>query len=522
MECSNPPHDSHPFFRTPVHIAPLNIAPRSYASSPISPPSIRPSSPIIQRASMTPQSMLEGNVRILCDMVDNILKNNTELNHKPLCIDTNLFGNGKTCEDQDIDPKSPILAFSPRTSSLVQTDISKVDDTVISQLNQDSLLNLFPIPPPRAKSSLSACPKTPKSCVTESSPSSPHLGDALQQPRPRKSSKNRNWVITSGLFLTPPAEDGQKPSFSAALDWDQMKGDRASHFPLTSRHPLSPCTPLLQDHGVKLGQGLERLTDIPAIDACPMSPSITCPSSVSSPTSPHCHMDALSQHLWDIERQMRRPSFLMSSRRTSVLSALFVSNAVTPVAEKCNQQERLFTEPSLSVGSTALPPKGEAIPKESQANDIKQPLKDTLQEMDWRAWHGAWTRRRVKPSPDTPLSPTSSTTRTSYSSFSSSQRCSSDASSAFSSPSTPTFSSWANQRAESTRKNSKLSSPPSPLSGLAFPMKDANPELWESEGLKWGDRFQSLVHNFQSTAGRHSKRLVDILPMNRWSKRSRS
>ncbi|KAF9394756.1 hypothetical protein BGX21_010236, partial [Mortierella sp. AD011] len=203
MECSNPPHDSRPFFRTPVRIAPLNITPRSYVSSPLSPKS-KPTSPIIQRTPMTPQSMLEGNVRILYDMVDNVLKNNPENNHRPLCVDTSLFGNDKTCADQHIDPKSPTLAFSSRKPSLAQVDIPRADDNYVPRLSQDSLLNLFPTPPSRVKSLFSQSPMT---LITESNPTSPHLGDAPKQTRPRKSSKNRNCVISSGLFLTPPAED---------------------------------------------------------------------------------------------------------------------------------------------------------------------------------------------------------------------------------------------------------------------------------------------------------------------------
>ncbi|KAF9101146.1 hypothetical protein BGX27_011596 [Mortierella sp. AM989] len=394
-------------------------------------------------------------------MVDNALKSGKEFDHKPHYIDTSLFSQGKSSMDHRRESMSPIFAFSPRTSSQVKADIPKVDDRVIFQLNQDSLLNLFPMPPPRVTSTSSTAPK---SCLTEPSPPSPRLGDALQQSRPRKSSKNRNCVITSGLFLTPPTEDGQKSSLTeipgvtrlmdVTLDWESMNSDGANHRLSISRHPLSPCSPMM--HSGTNKESLESLTEASVIDACPTSPSVACPSSVSSPTSPRASMDALSQHLWNIETQMRRSSFLMSNRRVSVLSALFVSNAVTPVANKFDQ-ERLYTELSLTVGPTTAPSKDVAIQKEPYVDDIKQPLKGALQELDWRAWHGAWTRRRVPP--------------------------------------------------------------PSPVGSH---IKDANPELWESEGLKWGDRFQLLVHNFQSSAGKHSKRLADILPMNRWSRRSRS
>ncbi|KAF8972401.1 hypothetical protein BGZ46_010115 [Entomortierella lignicola] len=515
-----PLHDSNPFFHKPVHIPPLKIAHKSHASSPISLRSVRTLSPLAQCTSLTPQTMLEGNVRILCDMVDSILKNNNEYNHKPPRIDTsNISTRDKSFENQHPGGlKSPIIAFSPRVSSLLKNDISKRDDTAIPESSQreDPLLNLFPMPPPR-NNNLTLKSRNDAETVIPS----PLLGSNLQQPRPRKNSKNRNWVITSGLFLTPSADDSEDPTsrlVDVELDWDIInREEEMNHFqspcnPSLESNPSSEAKDMQDNYSINLCQEEESLED-----ACPTSPSIGCPSSVSSQTFDNSASDALSQHLWDTETQMRRSSFLMSD-----------SNATSPTTEKFDQQERLFAELSLTVGSTEVPC-NDAITatavtqKEFQTKDTTQPVKETTpQEMDWRAWHGAWTRKRVKPINDGTSDTASSSKRTSRATTAS-PNCSP--------PTTPTYPSKKSQWPGSTRryKNSSLPSPfesfapspPSPI-GASSPIKDANPELWESEGLKWGDRFQLLVHNFQSTAGKHSKRLVDILPVNRWSKRSRS
>ncbi|KAF9424443.1 hypothetical protein BGZ94_008052 [Podila epigama] len=53
----------------------------------------------------------------------------------------------------------------------------------------------------------------------------------------------------------------------------------------------------------------------------------------------------------------------------------------------------------------------------------------------------------------------------------------------------------------------------------------SDPALWETEhGQKWSDRFQFLVHNFQAAAGKHTRRLADIIPKGsrRWTKKSRA
>ncbi|KAF9439250.1 hypothetical protein BGZ76_007451 [Entomortierella beljakovae] len=519
-------HHGFPSFRSPIYIQPLNIANKSLHSSSVKTTPSKPSTPVTQNTPMTTQSMLEGNVRILCDMVDNVLKGSMESeNNKPPCIITSMVSMSKNCSEQST-TISPSIKFSPKTSSLIKPHTFLMEDNnAISQLNQDSLLNMFPMPPPRVKSTQLSNPITATPTIDERPQTSSRLGDSLQQPKPRKSTQNRSWVITSGLFLTPPAEDGQKSSFSVipgvtrlndvTLDWDQMNENKVDHYPQIPCHPLSPTSPLSRSESPVSCHELDTSRSItPDMEADLESPSVSCPSSaVTTPTSSHGHLDPLSQHLLNIETQLRRPSFLMSERRVSMLSALFASNAVSPTTEKCSQQE-LFTELSLAVGSTAAPSKGDEILK--RLNNPSQQSKDTAQELDWRAWHGVWNRRKMKQnSNNSPSSPKSLPARSSITSTTSTI---SNIASIWSLPSSPISLKAPNRMSRKFSAPAVLSS--TNVSG-ACPIKDADPELWECEGQKWGDRFQMLVHNFQSSAGKHSKKLADILPMNRWNRRSR-
>ncbi|KAI8354721.1 hypothetical protein B0O80DRAFT_449551 [Mortierella sp. GBAus27b] len=325
-----------------------------------------------------------------------------------------------------------------------------------------------------------------------------------------------------------------------------MKGDQATISLLPPRHPLSPCTPISPLASFNPQPEAVLLPTLSVIDVCPASPAVSSYSMMPSPLSPFGHtVDALSQCLLNIENQMRRPSFLMNGT-TSAFGSLLVSDSIAFPDDKHDSQERLLAELSLTVG-TIEPPS--AIP-----NGVVEPRGDgqgSISEVDRIVWNEAWKRRRMKTEETEaeemeqvdPVSPTMSTPSSSRSST---------ALSSPSSPSSPTNSSLTtsadietsprpcihpsieqcqgtSKKQKQTRKlfslptsSSTSLSPPAAPPIASSPTKDANPELWESEGLKWGDRFHTLVHNFQVSAGKHSKKLTEMLPKNPWSKRSRS
>ncbi|KAI8599893.1 hypothetical protein EDD21DRAFT_378620 [Dissophora ornata] len=468
-----------PLPSTPAPVTPLNIAYKPFMLAPMD----STSGPLQDScSSISSQSLLESNVRALCDMVDNVLKTSTELDRKQLNIDIHFRRPSNNSTEQGRDPLSPLFILSPRTFTVAKTDISKVDEYLVSQLNSDTLLDLFPVPPqlpPKAKSGPSTCPAT----VEPFTAVPPML---TEKPRPR--SKNRNWVITSGLFLTLPGDGTQRACFEADPKMALLGVTSPNKDQLDSVEPKT-----------------------------------------ESPTSPLDRTDTLSQQLWDVESQLRRPSFLMN--RTSILSSLFVPDVVKPVAERYDQQERLLAELSLTVGSIVPPSEATTFDIEPDIDTIQLINTDSEQKMDWRGWHGTWQRKRMRPE-DEPQSSSASLAPCTSPSFLASARCSSDSNkSGTTFPKRNFMRSRAQSQGATTLPKPRkffslpssplLASPPTMSSSRASPTKDANPELWESEGLKWGDRFQLLVHNFQFSAGKHSKKLADILPKNRWSKRSR-
>ncbi|KAF8934522.1 hypothetical protein BGZ58_005644 [Dissophora ornata] len=438
-------HGAAPLPSTPAPVTPLNIAYKPFMLAPMD----STSGPLQDScSSISSQSLLESNVRALCDMVDNVLKTSTELDRKQLNIDIHFRRPSNNSTEQGRDPLSPLFILSPRTFTVAKTDISKVDEYLVSQLNSDTLLDLFPVPPqlpPKAKSGPSTCPAT----VEPFTAVPPML---TEKPRPR--SKNRNWVITSGLFLTLPGDGTQRACFEADPKMALLGVTSPNKDQLDSVEPKT-----------------------------------------ESPTSPLDRTDTLSQQLWDVESQLRRPSFLMN--RTSILSSLFVPDVVKPVAERYDQQERLLAELSLTVGSIVPPSEATTFDIEPDIDTIQLINTDSEQKMDWPS---------ARCSSDSNKSGTTFPKRNFMRSRAQSQGATTlpKPRKFFSLPSSPL-----------------LASPPTMSSSRASPTKDANPELWESEGLKWGDRFQLLVHNFQFSAGKHSKKLADILPKNRWSKRSR-
>ncbi|KAG0202345.1 hypothetical protein BGX28_005133, partial [Mortierella sp. GBA30] len=447
-------------------------------------------SPLSAHAQKTfsAQSMLESNVRFLCDMVDNVLKTGTELEQKtkPLRIQIQSSESASNISIRG-EQKSPLFLLTPRTFTEAKNDISKVDGGIVSKFNRDTLLNLFPTPP-------MALPKT--KCAPVAFP--------------------RVSVSNPTKFLDPNrAVEALSPCH-----------------PLSPRGPLSPPKPLIaRRNAVAESQPAAVSTPALVISAHPepcqdMTPTLACSPISSLSLSP---MDALSQHLWNIETQMRRPSFLMN-RRTSSLSALFVSNAESPVVEK--QQERLLAELSLTVGTIASP-------KENVPVILSEPCGESEQDVDWRAWHGTYRRRRMNSEDEAPLSPTRSASRASCSS-SASERSNSNSLYATApstpichrptTPSTPKsrkprifHSSFSFSSSSLSLSSTSTASSSASSSNLSSPPKNANPEMSGGETQKWGDRLQSLVHNLQSSAGKHSRRLVNnILPKSRWPRRSRS
>ncbi|KAF9991097.1 hypothetical protein BGZ75_006051 [Mortierella antarctica] len=474
------------FLYTTIPIAPLNIASRTFTQMD-TPSAHSPLSAHVQK-TFSAQSMLESNVRFLCDMVDNVLRTSTELEHTnaPLRIQIQTSGPAGISSPMEQYPRSPLFLLSPRTFTQAKSDLSKVDGGVVSKFNRDTLLNLFPTPPkalPSHKSApVAALPRLSLDC-------------------PIKALENAQAVKA----LSPYDALSPREPFSAPKP---LVARRAAMAKVQPSSASSPALLITSHHEVS--QDKDFLSPLSA--------------ATSSPSSPLGHMDALSQHLWNIETQMRRPSFLMN-RRTSSLSALFVSNAVaSPVAAKQQEQERLLAELSLTVGTIATPTTETPV-------ILCESNHDADQDVDWRAWHGAWTRRRVTPEDETLLSPTRSDSRTSCSSSASDR----SNNSFVTAPSTPICHTPVVPTCRKSRKprifhpsfsfsssSSSLSSSAVSSSNTGSSNKDGNPEQWTTESQKWGDRFQTLVHNFQASAGKHSRRLADILPKNRWTKRSRS
>ncbi|KAG9065915.1 hypothetical protein KI688_002212 [Linnemannia hyalina] len=698
---------SSSFFTKPIRVAPLNIAtkhqqqhqrpsltasvkmmsPTSFASSP------HPFSTQTPRPSLSSQTFLEANVRLLCDMVDTIMRTNEsdqkmlriEVSQHPTTVDMPTNALEPSCND----PKSPLYILSPKSFTQAKSDISKLDDSVVSKLNSNTLLDLFPTPPPLP----SAAPHIPSSEPTNNNTTSitsaiPHLAiPILDRPttiivspttswscpsedsgdfRPRKGSKqHRNWVISSGLFVSTSEtaatstagteereeeNDSTHPKGALIHGSKKMTETEASkggcHLAAASPPPgiISPASsttttaatmsakaapaavlprPLVARRSLR--QEKNHLSFSSTVGSALPAPLVTAnlgvasssmerlpinanfsssnnnmdtPCSASTIMSPFSSMDALSQSLLEIETQMRRPSFLMN-RRTSILSTLFATNSLALDQYDRSEQPSPFPSiESLTVESAEVEPSTLffGVPKERHETKGAGPLDslhctfEPVQAMDWRAWHGSWIRRRIKPeddgsvlSPTSPapcssysstrswglLSPTSPAPRSSYSSTRSSSSNTCTSPNITLSPAT-TLVKRLSQRIRrprmltTTSPTSTLSSSASsPLAAFASspmstfyspfalpttpttPTKDANPELWENEGQKWGDRFQSLLNNFQPNSTSSSsalpplpptpsspppssngkppkKRWADILPKNRWNKWSSS
>ncbi|GJJ76782.1 hypothetical protein EMPS_09141 [Entomortierella parvispora] len=622
---------------SPLFLHPLS----AFASTPSSPFSYQP-------LVSSSQTSLEANVRHLCDLVDSaftdVMKDTLDKDVPEhvqdwrssagtLCIQIPSVAASESVSDLG-------TVLSPRTLDQAKFDISKVKEEIVSTMNSDFLLSLFPSPPntrPSPSSSSITVVSSSSSPVQSISPLEHSFITSTEStastPSTAMTSKEPSASAVTAEAIAP--EDIQKQEQSAKRNWAIPPGLALFQHHITtdnsSDSPPSPCSS-------------ERSSSLPAHRGSPSSslPSPTCSSvnsALSSPISPHAlsSMEGLSQRLWAIETQMRRPSFLVN-RRTSILSTLFASNAISPLMIGGGPDSAMDRSPSTlhsplgttrtekePYTSTSMPilplqwnlerleiAKDQCSPASSpsspcsekafhpipQANHeegrsptgIASPTTPTTavdSDVDWRAWHANWTRRRPGKgsklqkehqqflrqqqqqheaadsllSPRSPMSPGAfSLTSTLCSptfppTFSGHSTLCSRAGN-FETTATQKF--WQSATAaaavnlksghQSHTANSilqrgssllrKYQSSPTQFTPESnrhphhphhggkskLAIKDANPELWEDvDGQKWKDRFQSLVHNFQSSAGKHSRRLAEILPKakSRWvNKRS--
>ncbi|KAF9905448.1 hypothetical protein BX616_001010 [Lobosporangium transversale] len=378
-------------------VAPLNIAHRSQSQSTsssilntklISSAPASASAPSLLSPSSVPpmsSSKFKGNMQ----------KNSPDTHCKLHVIDTHICdrdsqkrGNRRFFTERYSSLKSSYPLMSPTTFTLAKNDISKVNNSVISRLNSEILLTLFPPPPhafPKSKAQTTPCSKTRSAPVSTGLPtieSEEPAASSSVSPPPSKSGKNRNWVISSGFFVTL-TEDGQKSHISVipgiARLREQGSEPNTPDTPMLNIKPvhnqsLPPCQPLSSSiPPPSLNPSTTYCSSDQASCAPPQSSRLSdyC-SDVKAPYAPVPFLDemnSLSERLLEIETQMRRPSFLMN-RRTSVLSALFPSNIIAPVSVSTpvsasvpvmgdmiskHQQEILLAELSLTVGSITTP-----------------------------------------------------------------------------------------------------------------------------------------------------------------------
>ncbi|KAF9325266.1 hypothetical protein BG006_011248 [Podila minutissima] len=358
----------------------------------------------------------------------------------------------------------------------------------------------------------------------------------------------RNWAIPPGLVLIPSME-------SCNMSWANdpsersMTPDSAREMPWTSSFASQSCVSLPE---------ISRTT--PDSDTASLADSFVSTSSTASlPVSTRSldNLDSLSNRLWAFEMQMRRESFLVNDR-ASVLSTIVPSNAA-PLA---NTQQQKSTSPNIAplrliTGKPSRASESHQGDTSSSSSETNSPVEADI-EKGWHAWHKEWTHSmgrsrhpvfaRASTLSDSFGEESDGDSSTVYSSIRSSHSSVVTAFSNTSSPtSSPTSSNLRQERFAKAGKpvNSNLFLTPKALnskwhqvsdSALSSPrmtpatprsIKDNDPALWETEhGQKWSDRFQFLVHNFQAAAGKHTRRLADIIPKSRsgrWgSKRMRA
>ncbi|KAG0039306.1 hypothetical protein BGZ82_008910 [Podila clonocystis] len=373
--------------------------------------------------------------------------------------------------------------------------------------------------------------------------------EAQAKIRKQKLAAKRNWVIPPGLVLIPSME-------SCNMSWANDPSE-CSVTPESARD-MPWASPFASQSCVSLPE-ISRTT--PDSDMASLSDSFVSTSSAASlPASTRSldNLDSLSHRLWAFEMQMRRASFLVDDR-ASVLSTIVPSNAPLVKAQEKESTSlnvlplRLMTGKSVTVSDNHRHDTSSSS-SSSSSSESSSPVEADI-EKGWLAWQSEWThsmRRSRLPVFARASSPSDSfgeesdgDSSTVFSSIRSSH--SSVVTAISSNASSPTSSNLHKERFTKAGKpvNSNLFLTPKALnskwhqvsdSALSSPrttpatpcsIKDNDPALWETEhGQKWSDRFQFLVHNFQAAAGKHTRRLADIIPKSRsgrWgSKRMRS
>lgn len=452
---------------------------------------------------------------------------------------------------------STLIALSPRTFNLARTDLTKVHESIVSRLNNDTLLTLFPAPPQQTQPRCliaTPCPVAPVTSIaaahidatttttsitttmTTETNEPPCLDEEVQAKiHKQKLAAKRNWVIPPGLVLVPSMESC---NMSRAIDSSERSTtpESARNMPWASPYASQSCVSLPE---ISMSTPMDS-------DTASLSDSFVSTSSAASLPSTRSldNLDSLSHRLWAFEMQMRRASFLVDDR-ASVLSTIVPSSTVPPADQ---EQSATSNIPPLRLATGK--PSATYYKDDSSSSETNSPVEADL-EKGWLAWQEEWTssmgRGRLP-----------AFSRASTLSDSLGEESDGDSSTVFSSIRSGHSSvvtaishhSLTNLHQERFSKagkpvNSNLFLTPKALnskwhmvseSALSSPrttpatprsIKDNDPSLWETEhGQKWSDRFQFLVHNFQAAAGKHTRRLADIIPKSRsgrWgSKRMRS
>ncbi|KAF9372806.1 hypothetical protein CPB97_001002 [Podila verticillata] len=463
------------------------------------------------------------------------------------------------------EPESPsnsiLIALSPRTFDLARSDLTKVHESIVSRLNNDTLLTLFPTPPqqlhPRcliatpssmapvtsiAAAHIDATTTTTSTTTTMTTETidPPCLEEKAQaKVHKQKLAAKRNCVIPPGLVLVPSME-------SCNMTWAIDSSERSAT--LESVRDMPWASPYASQSCVSLPE-ISMSTPLDS-DTASLSDSFVSTSSAASLPSTRSldNLDSLSHRLWAFEMQMRRASFLVDDR-ASFLSTIVPSSTV-PSADQEQPTTSNIPPLRLTTGKPSAIYHKDDSSSSSSSSETNSPVEADI-EKGWLAWQEEWTLSmgrsrlpafsRASTLSDSLSEESDGDSSTVVSSTRSSQSSDVTAISHHSSTSlhqerfskagkpvnsnlflTPKAlnSKW-HVASESTL-NSPRTTPTTPRS-----IKDNDPSLWETEhGQKWSDRFQFLVHNFQAAAGKHTRRLADIIPKSRsgrWgSKRLRS
>ncbi|KAG0326029.1 hypothetical protein BGZ99_010250 [Dissophora globulifera] len=456
-------------------------------------------------------------------MVDTVLKSSTDIAGEPLHIDVSHY-----C-------RSSFIAGQCRNStfSLAKYDLSQIDDDVVSQLNWNTILDLFPTPPrllPKSRSESPTCFGTSESCVASRYP--PPF-----KPRPR--SKNRNWVITSGQFMSSPDDDSDQASSPSSTDFSSPHHNKVPLKWELTRDCQVVCQ-LLDSSRRQVQAPLDpRETDISTPKTTIQhntSALVSRSSSVPVPTSLVNHVDDISQQILAIETHMQRPS-LLKDGQASIPLAVSVMDPATPEAVDYEQNGRSLVEISLKAEHILSPSELSNPEIMPEAGTLQECDGITKQEIDWQAWHEAWRHRRTRLEDDSLSSSLSSGSRTSCSS-SDSARLSIDSDISSSShaavPTQQPVQSYGTMPtmlslAEQPHKIQSLQTSPlarSQSTLLSFrpilSTTDTYPNPSESNGHKWGDQLQHLIRSLPFSAGRPSRKPTVIMRKSRWTKRIRT